>query len=157
GSHEVGVAELAGGPVPVALQPGPQVATGKAQEDCRTPGLPSFALQGVEARLDAVHIPKIARLGPIPSAARQGRVSQAQAPEPLLPEQAGVALATGEARRCRIVATAGQSVVHSGPHARSDDLVLGQLDQGGVNGEVVDGGAQAGGLLECGDELGATV
>src|SRR5690606_7567297 len=72
-------------------------------------------------------------------------------------ELAGVTLAAGPARTCRVVATAGQSVVHSQPEPGGDDLVLGEPDQWGVDGEVVDGGAQTGGLLESGNELGPTV
>ena len=53
-SHEIGIAEAAGGARPVLLAAGPEVAAGKTAEDRRAAGIPPLALQSVEDFLDRI-------------------------------------------------------------------------------------------------------
>src|SRR6266536_3239721 len=71
------------------------------------------------------------------------RVFHAGFGETLEPQSAGVAQPAGQALRCRVVAGVGPPVVNPQAEAFPDDLTLGKLDKGcvdGVTSDPFDGG-----------------
>ena len=54
-AYEIRVTEYAGGTFSMLLLPTPEVASRKAAEDCRAPGVISLPLQGEKCFFDAIH------------------------------------------------------------------------------------------------------